>query len=316
MILFVLNILVTTCAQMPVVQAGTQQVDSLYAAVVTPKAIVLHYDSGGRRPIPGTADTSAVAFSADNRGVYFAGDTSLWYVALDGSGRRLVSAGWKMLDGLVVSPDGMRLAFSGYTAQAGWSVYTLDEGTGISHVVARGRLPAWMPDSRGLLFENDTDALSHIYRFDPDTRRVQRIAYDRDGTITTAVEVAVAPDGHLLAFVSNGGLRVKELDSDYVKMLTTGEHCDTRPVFSADATEILFMRQDRDPVGQRMNPRIMRIAVRSGRTEVFHEAPALDAAYPHPLTRPADSPVGPSLPRSPAPQRRVPPKPKVRKKVN
>ncbi len=251
------------------------------AALVTPNGVVLKSAHGVDVGVPGTRGSRAVAFDRTNKTLYVAGPHAIRQMSFEGQEIALLSDGWEMIDGISVSPDGRSIAFGGYTRSGKWAIYTLTGRNANPEFVAKGAFPAWTHDGRTILFENYTDASAQIYRFDPDTRAVSRVSYDDLGEIQSAVSIAVSADGRYRSFATQGGLWLKDTTSDETQQLTDGSYYDGHPAFSASGSALWFVRKRRDPKLGRVDPRVYRMDLGSGRIMLMHSGDASSVALPH-----------------------------------
>lgn len=122
--------------------------------------------SDGRNPRNLTTDLPggcrSAVFSPDGRAIAFMcdGPPGLYTMALDGSGKKRLSAEGHRDDPPVWSPDGKRLAFHSLT-ESGPNVFVADLATGEVSGVGRGSRPQWTPDGRALLFGR-TEGVSRL----------------------------------------------------------------------------------------------------------------------------------------------------------
>lgn len=272
----------------PVVsRAGDAPPDPRWAAV-TPTGVRVSYSDGRMQELRGTEGARGVAFAKDAESLYIAGPHDLRRVTLDGTVLEVVTAGWEMIDSPAVSPDGQTVAFSGYTRSAKWAVYTLTGRNANPVMVAKGLHPVFESDGRTLLFENYADESAQIYRHDPDTREVARVSYDREGKIERAVGPALTRAGDRFAFSSLGSIKLKHMRSGEVSSLTDGSFYDCHPRFTADESELLFIRYRRDERLGRVDPRLMRADLETGEVSEVPGWPATRVA-PAPLAAYADA---------------------------
>jgi hypothetical protein len=114
------------------------------------------------------------------------------------------------------SPDGEKIAFSGWREGGYRDIYVYDVKAGTTERITADRhvdnSPAWTPDGRHLLFSSDRDDVFNIYAWDVEERRLHQVSNVLGG----AFEPRVSHDGTRVAYVgySKTGydLWVMELD--------------------------------------------------------------------------------------------------------
>ncbi len=252
---------------------------SVRFAIATDDAVVVHYSDGTQKAIDDTANASGIALANDDT-LYVAGPHSLRRIDLDSGAVALLTDDWEMIDTPTVSPYGRALAFAGYTRAAKWSIYTIAGRNGNPRFIAHGFMPAWDTDGSALLFENYTDESAQVYRYDPNTRDVSEIKYDDDGAIANAVSPAVSRDGWKLSFSNEGGLFLRDRMTYETRRLTDGSFYDSRQTFTSDGKHLYFIRQTRNSVGERVDPRAMQLELSNGNISPLVEGEARAVAVP------------------------------------
>lgn len=264
-------------------------------AFITPNGVVVREAGKADRILADTSGARGVEFAPDQTAVYVAGPHALQEISLQDGSRSVLTDGWEMIDSPRASHDGRRLAFAGYTREAGWSIYTLEGRNANPRFIAKGVAPEWMPDSRGLLFENYTDESAQIYRFDPETRSVDRYAYAPDGTLERAVSPALNASGSTIVFSSRGDLYLTNLLTKTTDRLTEGSrHYDSRPQLTHDGADVFFLRWSVDEHGRRSSPRLHRLHIATRSVEAIVDETVAGFALPGSSAEPAG--VAPTRP--------------------
>ncbi len=246
---------------------------SVRFAVATDDAVVVYYSDGTQTAIDDTANASGIALANDDT-LYVAGPHSLRRIDLDTGDVAILTDDWEMIDTPTVSPDGRTVAFAGYTRAAKWSIYTIGGRNGNPRFIAHGFMPAWDTDGSALLFENYTDESAQVYRYDPNTRNVSKIKYDEDGAIANAVSPSVSRDGWKLSFSNDGNLFVRDRMTYETRSVTDGSFYDSRQTFTPDSKHLYFIRRTRNSVGERVDPRAMRLDLATGQIDRLIDGPA------------------------------------------
>lgn len=281
--LLLVRIVLLASVLLPAVSRGGDALPDPRWAAVTPTGVLVGYLDGRMQELRGTDGARGAAFAKDGRSLYIAGPHDLRRVTLDGTVLEVLTAGWEMIDSPALSSDGRTVAFSGYTRSAKWAVYTLTGRNANPVMVAKGLHPVFDADGRTLLFENYTDESAQIYRHDPDTREVSRVSYDREGKIERAVGPELTRSADRFAFSSLGSIKLKHMRTGDVNSLTDGLFYDCHPRFTADESELLFIRYRRDARLGRVDPRLMRADLETGEISELPGWPATRVAPAPPV---------------------------------
>lgn len=224
----------------------------------------------------GPAGNGLIAFGCEGRICTMAPDGSGVIDLIEGYDRSVVVAGyWPAW-----SPDGTRIAFSGYDHEgsfsgggANYDVYVMNvDGSDLRNLtkspddVARGAsqgLPVWSPDGTMLAFDGDDGKTEGLYVIHADgTGFFLRIA---DGGAPDW-----SPDGTSIVFtigVSHGSdVYAVAPDGTGVAQLTDSPGWDQQPSWSPDGTRIAFDRTDGE-----VNSVFVMAADGSEEREVFQE---------------------------------------------
>jgi Tol biopolymer transport system component len=181
------------------------------------------------------------------------------------------------------SPDGTRIAFSGYDHEgsssgggANYDVYVMNAGgsdlrnlTKSADDVARGASqgpPVWSPDGTMIAFEGDDGENDGLYVMNADGTGFRRLA---DG-----LRPAWSPDGSRILFTMGRDLYSISPDGTGAAQLTYSPGWDEQPTWSPDGTRIAFERSDGGA-----NSIFVMAADGSQEHEVFQE-PGVDPFHP------------------------------------
>lgn len=166
------------------------------------------------------------ALSPDGEQVAFGYGADLYIARRDGSQVRLVVSP-AVPNHIAWSPDGTKLAFSGYFTND-FEVYVVDvDGSNlrnISNHPGRDEWPTWSPDGSRIAFTSDRDGAGSVWP--PDNYAIFTIG--ADGTGLTRISdfncfyPEWSPDGSTIAFSANGQLSLMNTDGTGVRYASGG----------------------------------------------------------------------------------------------
>lgn len=134
---------------------------------------------------------------------------------------------------LTLSPDGKKVAFVAHGDVFAASSKEGGEAIRISHTAANESQPAWLPNSRSLVYVSTRDGVAHIYQYDVATRNETQLT---DGALDDGSPV-FSPDGKSMAFIRNGQeLRVLDLSTKKDRLLKKAYL--GRPPFAASGSVV------------------------------------------------------------------------------
>jgi Tol biopolymer transport system component len=192
--------------------------------------------------------------SGDRLAVTVGGE--LWVMGLDGSDKRLLAT--NAYNG-TWSPDGMRLAYSGYPGPQ----LRIVNADGSGDVALPGTVPggyggiAWSPDGGRIAFEGMRGSFGTIYLVNVDGSGLQDLDLTLEGPERrSSGEPTWSPDGRRLAFrrlvvvdvyTRETGIWVANPATGDARRLTNNTGTgDVRPAWSPDGSRIAFLRFDGD----------------------------------------------------------------------
>ncbi len=145
------------------------------------------------------------------------------------------------------SPDGARLAYTGYDVGKEEVAVVLADGSGLTRLTP-GRAPAWSPDGRGLAFESDRTGSYEVYLMTSDGHGLRQLTYSRPNgeKYGWAGTPAWSPDGRLIAFeayrLGNYEIAVMDTAGGQEHRITSDSADDLGPRWSPDGARIAFLR--------------------------------------------------------------------------
>lgn len=144
------------------------------------------------------------------------------------------------IQGVVWSPNGTQIAFSGYNG-ASFQVYVINaDGTGLKKLTSLDDAgnPAWSPDGTQITFTGDTGASSQIYVINADGTGQKKLT-----SLSDAFFPAWSPGGTQIAFTGDTGgpdqVYVVNTDGTGLKRLTSLSEA-SFPVWSPNGRQIAF----------------------------------------------------------------------------
>ena len=242
--------------------------------------LALRPDSVGRRTSEAQSSPTGVVAVMGNGLIAFACGYRICTIAPDGSAvvdlmrgydKSVVVAGYSP----AWSPDGTRIAFTGYDHEgsssgggANYDVYTMNaDGSGLHNLtkspddVARGASqgpPVWSRDGTMLAFEGDDGTTDGLYVMNADGTGFRWLA---DG-----LRPEWSPDGSRILFTMRSDLYTIVPDGTDTTQLTKAPGWDDQPSWSPDGSRIAFVRGDGG-----VNPVLVMAADGSDEREVFQE---------------------------------------------
>ncbi|MBC8286929.1 MAG: CHAT domain-containing protein [Nitrospinae bacterium] len=178
-----------------------------------------------------------------------------------------------------ISPDGKKVAFVSHRSDPRGDIYVLDlsekESLPIIQKPGEESDPVWSPDQKFLYFSSrSSSAASPV---------IEKIALDgakRTELLSPGgVNLSLSPDGDYLAFVTgetHSDLKVYNLKTNSVYILTQGPFIDVSPRWSMDGASILFARYQNDTnhdgqLGIDDNPDIWSVEFKAGQAGRFRQ---------------------------------------------
>ena len=160
--------------------------------------------------------------------------------------RRLTNI--KVIGRPAISPDGLRVAFTGYSGAGDNGLYALYvinfDGTGLKKLTnpaGMDRDPAWSPDSSTIVFSRDVSG-----GLEPSNCCRLKLVPADDGPVTGvpntlgAINPAWSPDGNTIAFERPGGIyTIKPGGGSLTKVADAGSR---EPAWSQTGNKLAFVR--------------------------------------------------------------------------
>src|SRR3954447_1855186 len=137
------------------------------------------------------------------------------------------------------SPDGTRIAFSGFTASH-FQIYVMkadgSDATQLTFAEAASTGAAWSPDGAHIAFTRCRDSCD-VYVMDPEGGNVRRLTY---GDPPGEESPTWSPDGRSIAFADVDGIFTISPAREAWSRVTDGPADDANPAWSPDGTAIAF----------------------------------------------------------------------------
>lgn len=175
----------------------------LAAAIGACLATLLAVSGKAEAAFPGA--NGKIAFAAEPCDASFGcdGDSEIFTLRPDGSGRRQLTDNGFFDYSPNVSPDGRRIAFASERF-GDVDIYTMSpSGGGVKNLTKNSRIhdndPAWSPDGSKIAFSSYRDGSEGIYAMNADGTGVNRIARYEDPDFFVR-ELTWSPDGAKIAF--------------------------------------------------------------------------------------------------------------------
>ena len=230
--------------------ALSQDGKKLFVVGTQPRSELVRYDAKSQDFVPFLAGISAsdVEFSRDNQWVTYVNqsDYTLWRSNADGSERVQLTFPPLMAALAHWSPDGTKIAFSGFSAGNGWSVYVISRDGGSPQQISNSSDgwatdPTWSSDGTKLAFGSVQNALPgpvSIKLFDFNTHQTSKLSAS-DGVYGPRW----SPDGRYVIALAADGNSLSLYDfqkSSWRKMDTPGLEAFGYLTWSRDSSYVYF----------------------------------------------------------------------------
>jgi Tol biopolymer transport system component len=205
--------------------------------------LVYRTRQNAKRPVL-SPDGRWIAFDGAPPGKPPLSDFDVQLVRPDGTGRRTIAAGPAKEIDPQWSPDGRLVSFSrSQPGLAGWSVWVVRPGDGVTRRLGVGQGARWSPDGRRIAFSrNATPAHGDLFAMDVRGGHLRRLT----GTPEHEEPAAYSPDGGRLLFTRYdddtgcGHVWVMPAGGGEARRLTPLGTCDVAGAFSPDGARIVF----------------------------------------------------------------------------
>jgi Tol biopolymer transport system component len=205
---------------------------------------------GSSRTLIGNAAVIAIDPSSSPDGKKFAftcGFEPLNICVMNADGSNTQSLTNENADGSPAwSPDGAKIAFSGYRENGGSHIYLINpDGTGLARLpvndasVAGESSPAWSPDGTRIAFVGESESGYDIYTAGLDGA-LTRVTF----TNNYKSNPAYSPDGAQIAFDTGDTIAVVNAGGGAISVLASAGDSNLSPAYSPDGALIAFRREN------------------------------------------------------------------------
>jgi Tol biopolymer transport system component len=219
--------------------------------------LMINPDGSGEVAVPHTGDANSPAWSPDGTRIAFQGqdnrgDSDIYVVRGDGSGRTELTFSTAFDGDPAWSPDGTQIAFESTRAGNSDVFAIAADGSKETQLTTSPSFdgdPAWSPDGSRIVFTSVRDGNKEIYVMNADGSGQTRLTSNA-GTVknvdTDAVDQdpAWAPDGRTIAFEStrDGNFEIYSMNADGSGQTRLTDHLglDALPEWSPDGKLIAF----------------------------------------------------------------------------
>ncbi len=138
------------------------------------------------------------------------------------------------------SPDGRRIAYSGWTRGGYRDLFVVEVSTGKVRRLMKDRAqdltPTWSADGRTLYFSSDRTGIYNIYAMDVATGQLRQVT----NVVAGALQPAISPDGKTLAFVgfTYQGYDLYRMALDPKRFLPALPYVSDRPAVKLPAVDL------------------------------------------------------------------------------
>ncbi len=178
-----------------------------------------------------------------------------------------------------ISPDGKKVVFVSHRSDPRGDIYILDlsakEVQPVIRQLGEERDPVWSLDQKTLYFSSRSSSAAP-----PVIEKIELDGRKRTELLNPGgVNLSLSPDGKYLAFVTgetHSDLKVYNLKTNSVQVLTQGLYIDVSPRWSVDGMSILFVRYQNDTnhdgqLGIDDNPDIWSVEFNAGQAGEFRQ---------------------------------------------
>jgi Tol biopolymer transport system component len=161
--------------------------------------------------------------------------TEIYTMNADGSGLLRLTENNYYDSGPKWSPDGERIVFTTNPSRDGQTYYVAtmnEDGTGVNVLPLEGGASDWSPNSNYILYSNEYNGISEIYRAEPDGANAGRLTttgkkkfitrYSYDGTKIITTQEYGYDNYEVVMMNSDGGNQTRLTDDNVVHLYTSG----------------------------------------------------------------------------------------------